>query len=364
MSTNQLYHTLFQRVRQLWPKVRVTQRRNLVWLMVGLYQSKSVHLNQIALKIPGTAVLVSVERRLARFLSNRQVAALRWYEPVARQWLQQAAQTTGELRLIIDGTKIGFGFQLVLIALAFRRRAIPITWTWLRYGKGHSSAEQQVALVKRVQRLVPAATRVVVVGDTEFESGTLQHCLTEWGWHYALRQKPNNLVQVPGTTSWQPFGRLVLRPGQTRWLTQARVTAKHSLTVNLLAYWKWGEPTPWLLATNLPTRTQTLRAYRRRMWIEELFGDLKKHGFDLESTHLRQVGRLSRLTLAVVLLYDWLMLVGTQSIKAGHRSVVDRHDRKDLSVFQIGLRLIERWLVNLQPFSIAFGPKTPKLSGS
>ena len=364
MPTNQLYHTLFQHVRQLWPKVRVTQQRNLIWLMIGLYQSKSVHLSHIAMKIPGAALLVSVERRLERFLNNSQVSVLQWYEPLARHWLQMAAQTTGEIRLIVDGTKIGFGFQLVMIALAFRRRAIPITWIWLPYGKGHSSAEQQVTLVNRVHRWVPVTTQVVLVGDTEFESGTLQHCLTAWGWRYALRQKPNNLVQVPETAGWHPFGTLVLKPGQTCWLVNALVTAKHSLTANVLAYWKPGETDPWLLATNLPTMAHTLRAYRRRMWIEELFGDLKKHGFDLESTHLRQAGRLSRLTLAVVLLYDWLMLLGVKTIKTGQRRLVDRHDRRDLSVFQIGLRLLERCLTNLKPFRIGFFPDTPKLSGS
>ncbi len=46
----------------------------------------------------------------------------------------------------------------------------------------------------------------------------------------------------------------------------------------------------------------TLSYYVRRMWIEEMFGDMKKHGFDLESTMLRHFLRLSRLTLAVVLL--------------------------------------------------------------
>jgi hypothetical protein len=40
------------------------------------------------------------------------------------------------------------------------------------------------------------------------------------------------------------------------------------------------------------------------MWIEEMFGDLKGHGFDLESTHLRYFLRLARLTLAVVLLSE------------------------------------------------------------
>jgi len=37
------------------------------------------------------------------------------------------------------------------------------------------------------------------------------------------------------------------------------------------------------------------------MWVEAMFGDLKKPGFDLESTMLRHFLRLSRLTLAVVL---------------------------------------------------------------
>jgi hypothetical protein len=35
------------------------------------------------------------------------------------------------------------------------------------------------------------------------------------------------------------------------------------------------------------------------MWIEEMFGDLKSNGLDLESTHLRSVPKLHRLTCAV-----------------------------------------------------------------
>ncbi len=40
-----------------------------------------------------------------------------------------------------------------------------------------------------------------------------------------------------------------------------------------------------------------MRAYRRRMWIDEMFGDFKKHGFDLESTRLRHFQPLSWPTL-------------------------------------------------------------------
>src|SRR5512139_1381666 len=96
----------------------------------------------------------------------------------------------------------------------------------------------------------------------------------------------------------------------------------------------------------------TLTYYARRMWIEEMFGDFKKHGFDLESTMLRHFLRLSRLTLAVALLYVWLISIGGRTVRDGLRHLVDRTDRRDLSIFQIGLRLIERRLTNALPFHI------------
>ena len=67
--------------------------------------------------------------------------------------------------------------------------------------------------------------------------------------------------------------------------------------VSVLVYWKTGEKVPWCLATNISNRTLVLQCYKRRMWIEEMFGDLKKHGFDLESTMLQTSEHLSRLTL-------------------------------------------------------------------
>ncbi len=81
-----------------------------------------------------------------------------------------------------------------------------------------------------------------------------------------------------------------------------------------------------------------------------MFGDLKGHGFDLESTHLQIFLKLSRLTFAVVLLYFWLVAFASQLIKVGLRRLVDRNDRRDVSIFQIGLRSLERRLTNDLPF--------------
>ena len=142
------------------------------------------------------------------------------------------------------------------------------------------------------------------------------------------------------------------KPGQSIWLGQGYLTSKEIYPVNLLVHWEVGEKEPWCLATNLPDLQMALQFYPRRMWIEEMFGDLKKHGFDLESTMLRHFVRLSRLTLAVALLYVWLISIGARTIRDGLRHLVDRSDRRDLSIFQIGLRFIERSLTNALPFRI------------
>lgn len=364
MSANRLYHTWFERIRQLRPDERITRLRNLTWLMVGIYQSRSVHLSSIASKIPGRAKELSIARRLSRFLTNPAVQVREWYTPVARNLIQSMAQTVGEIRLIADGTKVGFDHQLLMIAIAYRRRALPIAWTWVRCAKGHSSARKQLALLAYVRRLIPKDVPVSLVGDSEFGAVPVIRQLGKWHWVYVLRQKANHQVKLTSSSTWKRLGDLIQSPGQSIWLGPALLTAMHAYPVNLLARWKTGEELPWLLATNLAAPGDTLQAYRRRMWIEEMFGDLKGNGFDLESTHLRHFARLSRLTLAVALLYVWLVSTGARTIKNGQRHWVDRKDRRDLSIFRIELRWTERRLVNNLSFQIPMCPiHDRKLSG-
>lgn len=333
---------------------RKTRVYNFAWLLTGVYLSKSVHLSRVADKIPGDATASSRERRLMRFLSNPAVRVREWYEAIACALLKNVAQAVGEIRLILDGSKIGFGHQLLIVTVAYRRRAIPIAWTWIKSSRGHSSARKQLALLSYVRGLIPQGATILLVGDSEFGSVDVLKTLKRWRWNYVLRQKGNHQVKLQGHRQWQRFGALITKPGQCLWLGPGYLTYAHHFKVNLLAYWKIGEDEPWLLATNLSTPQAALAAYRRRMWIEEMFGDLKKHGFDLERTHLRHFMRLSRLTLAAALLYVWLVAFGSQVIKTGLRYLVDRRDRRDLSIFRIGCRMIERCLANELTFSINF----------
>ncbi len=363
MTINQLYHTWFARIQQLWPTERITRLRNLAWLLVGVFLSRSVQLPKIAEHIPGAATQPSLIRRLSRFLDNEAVQVRKWYEPVARSLLEAMARSTGEIRLIADASKVSFHHQQLMIAVAFRRRALPIAWTWIPSARGRSSSHKQLALLAYVQRLLPKGVPVLLVGDNEFGAVEVIRQLEAWHWSYVLRQKGKTQAQLDGQIEW-PHLRDLVKEGQDRWLGPARLTAAHAHPVYLWVYWRRGEEEPWLLATNLPTKAQTQPAYRRRMWIEELFGDLKGHGFDWEHTHLIHFARLSRMALVAALLYDWLISTGVRVVRQGRRFWVDRVDRRDLSFFQIGWRWIRRCITNNLPFTVELVPAVAgKLSG-
>jgi Transposase DDE domain len=339
-----------------------TRLANLIYLMMGIFQSRSVHLNLIARKTPIRAKKLSIVKRLTRFLNNPQVQVRAWYHPFAEVLLCSAANS-GQIHLIIDASKVAFGFRLVMVSLAYQRRSLPIAWTWLPGSRGHSSTATQVKLLAYVQRVLPRSVPVTVVGDSEFGHSLLIENLRFWGWDYALRQAGDNLVMLRGTKTWQRLDSLDLLKGQPIWIGRVVLTKARPYPTHLVLFWQPSEARLWYLATNLLDPRAVLRLYRRRMWIEEMFGDMKKHGFDLEASHLRQFLRLSRLTLAVRLLSLWLVALAEHVIVHHLTDEIDRSDRQDLSLFRLGWDFLERRLTLSDPIPSVSIPNFCLMSG-
>lgn len=356
LSYPEFYRMWWQRVAiQTGERCR-TRRANLAWLIVGIYFARSVSLNRIAGKIRLSAKKLSVVKRLQRFLANPAVRPRDLYQPVATSILQ-SARRQGELHLIIDSTKVGARRRLVMVAVAYRRRAIPVAWTWVNSPVGHTTTHIQLALLSYVRQLLPPWTPVSLVGDTEFGSAALLRVLDGWGWTYALRQRPQQ-VFMPMRMPLERYrlDQQGIEPGELMWLGDVELSRRHATHTHLVWYWKRGEKRPWYLATNGVSPHQAIRLYRRRMWIEALFRDLKRQGFDLEHSRLGTFQRLSRLVLAVCLLYVWLVTVGERVLERRLAVWVDRTDRRDLSVFRLGWDYIERCLLHNDDIPIAAIP--------
>ena len=336
-----LYRSLYARLIELLPHECDSRVTNMVYLMMGIFLAKQVQIGLLATKVPVRAKRTSLVRRLERFLDNKAVRVRTWYEQVA-VGLLRAASASGRVRLIIDATKVSFHHQLLLVAVAYHGRALPIAWTWVPHSRGHSTQSQQLALLRYVKSLIPEGAQVSLVGDTEFGHTLVIEELAVWQWQYALRQSGHNLVMTRHSTIFEPLEGLLTMVGDWLWMPCVVLTQASPYPTNLMLYWQRGEKRPWLLATNLSHPPAVLRLYSRRMWIEEMFGDLKGHGFDLERSHLLCFLHLSRLTLAVALLYVWLVTEGAQALIQGRSAQVDRADRRDLSLFRIGLEIIEQ----------------------
>lgn len=362
MNNPQLYGKWRKWLMQLVPDRCETRLTNLLLLMMGLYQSKSVHLNLIAGKLPIRSKKLSMVKRLSRFLQNNAVEVVNWYAPWAN-WLIQSASSDGKLHLIVDTTKVTSSHRLLCVAVAYHRRALPIIWDWVGHRKGHCTVATQLSVWERLNDMIPDGVQVTLVGDGEFGNVLVLELLDHWGWDYVLRQSKNTKVILDRMNYECRIDELQISRGQTRIYHNVQLTRACYCTT-LVVIWRSTESEPIFLATNQPSILATWRLYKKRMWIEEMFGDMKRHGFDLENSRLRHPDRLNRLMLVVSLVYIWLISVGEHVIKHNMTSEIDRNDRRDLSIFRLGWDFLERRLALNDPIPECFRPSFCLVSGS
>jgi hypothetical protein len=331
------------------------QRRNLAWMMAGLHQARHVHLSRIADYRVGSATLDSKTRQLRRLLANDGIDPQRCYEPLARQLLAAAA-ASGPVRLLVDTLELSGRRQILMAALAWRRRALPIRWQ-VRRRKGVSEADQQKALLEALRADLPADTEVVIVGDGAFHSTDLMAYVdARPGWHFRLRLHADTYAKLP-SNGWKQLKELAPKEGQRRYLDEVYLTKGDPYGPTGLAMCHGeGEDDPWFIATDEPAGYLTIRTYSRRMWIEELFGDFEGGGFQLHRSRIYKPQRLSRLVMALAWVYVWLAHVGSWVVKRGLRPVVDRADRRDRSLIEIGRRWIRRCMTNNRSLRVRLKP--------
>lgn len=349
-----LYHTVLKQLDQWLPNERVTRRRNLALLVAGIYLSASVHLSLVVRTWPLLGKAPSLVNRLRRFLANEHVSPQEFYEPLVQQLLRSVAGQ--QLLLVIDTTQVGFHHRALVVGLCYRKRTFPLAWSLHHGSAGNTPVSAQVALLAYLERLIPLGTEVCLTGDAAFRTGDLFRWLQAHGWHYVIRQRKEVTIRT-AQTPWQSIAAVPLRPGQTKLLGPLWIARTNLVGPTwLVLHWQKGQKTPWYLVTDIPCATTALGYYRRRMWIEEMFGDMKKHGFDLEGTHLQHLDRIERLMLGVCIAYTCLVAMGSWVVKNGHRHLLDRKDRRDKSYFRLGWDWVERCLRLNLPLKLRFVP--------
>jgi hypothetical protein len=124
--------------------------------------------------------------------------------------------------------------------------------------------------------------------------------------------------------------------------------------VLVIAWWKVGYKEPIYLVTNMSLVEEACYWYGKRFRIETFFSDQKSRGFNMHKSHISDPERLSRLMIAACLAYIWIIYLGVVAIRDGWVKIIHRPDRCDLSLFQLGLDLLEHFLNEHLPIPVAF----------
>jgi len=354
MSDNhQRYRSIRTALSQMYgtePKGLDAKHLNvLASLISGIVGSHSTNYPKIANKVPDQSKLESRVKRYARFVNEADPKQEIHRMPFAEQLLRNLADHT--LVLLMDGSDVGRNCVALMVSVQYRGRALPLGWLVISGKKGHFSEDRHLQLVAAVKELVPQGADVVFLGDGEFDGTQLQQKLDEFGWKYACRTASNAILYDGEEFSFQD---VLLQPGMCLSIEEVAFTRQRYGPILAVAWWDKDHEEPIYLVSNFDLKEEVCYWYLKRFKIETFFSDQKSRGFHLHKSHLSNPSRLARLMIAACLAYLWIVYLGVWSIQQELHKVVHRTDRCDLSLFQLGLRILEHLLDFNLPIPVSF----------
>jgi hypothetical protein len=312
-------------------------------LISGIVASTSTQLPHIARHVPDGTKPESRVKRFARWIKNDAITDEVYFVPYAEVLLRHLALQT--LVLVMDGSVVGRGCVALMLHVVYKGRALPLAWQVRQGAKGHFPEDLHIALVTHVHQLVPPGAAGVLLGDGEFDGTRLQHTLHIYRWSYVVRPGSHITVLWDGDRFRCETVAACIQPGTLVALRDARMTAEAYGPILLLCCWAKGYKAPLYLVTNMASADEACRLYAKRFRLETFFADQKSRGFHVHQSHLADPTRLARLLIAACLAYIWIIYLGALCEQDGWVHIIHRGDRCDLSVFQLGLRLLD-YLLN------------------
>lgn len=275
----------------------------LAMIVVGMVSARTVNLSHLAAERPGAALVASTYRRFQRFFQ---------YVRPRQDWAAALMADLVGLRasnrwyLVLDRTQWRIGrheVNFLVLAAVTRRFRLPLMWTMVR-GRGNSESRQRIALMRRYLRLFGVSNIRMLLADREFIGHAWTDYLSENNIPFAIRLRENlrittdegHELRLDARLHWRRRGKTL-----TGWLGAGKSCARHRLSFAAKPL-KDGE---WLVvATNVDPR-KALDAYAWRWAIENMFGDAKTRGLNIEDTRLTDPKKLALLMGIVALAIAW-----------------------------------------------------------
>jgi hypothetical protein len=185
-------------LKQRLPHQRKTQRGKLALLVATMLDVRSANLMDLAAGLPLEADRTDMRYQwITRLLGNPLVVSDAIMEPFAREVLEQTVADGQPVVLVLDQSKLSDRHQVLMLALRYGERALPLAWR-VEATQGAIGFDTQRDLLDAVAPWLPAGAKVRLMGDRFYGTADLIGWCQERTWDYRLRLK-GNLVVFDGT---------------------------------------------------------------------------------------------------------------------------------------------------------------------
>lgn len=326
----------------------LARKKFIVLFVLAMIKTRSVQFCEVAQALNDEVHVSSNEIRIQDFF--REVSLD--YEQLAIL-LAMFLPKKGKVTLCIDRTEWDFGkcqVNILMIVVRCKHISVPLYWELLDNNSGNSNTAERIALLKKCIRLL--GKRICLfLGDREFIGHGWLKYLKDQGIHFCVRVPKHHKItrhigieETVHTVEQLLQGRKMLRLAGCRvdgiW---GNVYAKILKDGDLL--FLFGTAKVELLA----------QLYRKRWRIECFFQNVKRRGFNIESTHLKDLGKLKKLVGLVCIAFTIVANIGLhQHLRCkeiplkNHGYKENSFSRKGINIVREGLRRV--WKQNFQLF--------------
>jgi len=309
----------------------------------GIIGSKSCQLPKVSCNIADGTKPESRTKKLSRLINNERFDYETFFLPYATALLSCLGQ--GTLAFVIDGSTMARNCITLVASVIYKSRALPICWITVSGGKGHLPEDLHIQLVEQLHQVVPEHITLVLLGDGEFDGATLLKTLNSYHWLFSCRTSKNRLL----IENEEQFSFRHIDPGCEEYFSIPDVSLKDhpDFQCDAILWWQRRYEEPIYLFTNIDPVREALYWYQKRFRIETMFSDKKSRGFHLHKSHISDPDRVDRLMIVASLAYIFIICFGVYAVRSGLAKVIHRTDRCDLSLCQLGFRLID-YLINMK----------------
>jgi transposase len=329
-------------MRKHLPQWDETATRHLIQLAAGIFERKSVLIEEIARATAFNATEQSSnETQVRRILRDERIELKTMYYPLIHKLLSELK--TNVIYLTMDETKHNNDYCLFQVGLATDGFSIPLGF--FQYDIDDQWADDARELLETLDMYIPEQLTVILLADRIHTGEPFLQCLDRLGWDYIFRAPEDTYVET--SKGWKKLRSLYKRRNVGRFFSNIRIWKQSMRRANVSVY-KYARAgfrtTIWYVISSLPACMERFAEYACRWWQECTFKDIKSALFHWEQGRVIESERVEILLIGVSCALWVMWMLGRANERIPKRKpTTTRPQKRRKSIIKQGIDIFEKF---------------------